>query len=85
LESRATLPKCLSCKHLTISNRIISPTDAHIPHLCGDCWNSPHKNSVDVIPTDKHNSVLINLITMETWVNGGCDIKECVNFEQSNL
>jgi len=80
------LSMCLYCKHFSISNRAICPTDAEIPHLCGDCWNSPHEDAYNKIPADKHNPIWINLLTMETWVDGSVSIpNKCSNFEFSPL
>ena len=86
MENNKKLSQCLYCKFLSITNRIISPTSSEIPHLCGDCWNSPHEDAYGNFPIDKHNSIWIDLSTMETWVDGSVTIhNDCINFEMSPL
>jgi len=81
------LPKCFYCGNLSISNRLLCPIDYNPPHphLTGTCHNCLFENAYN--EKEKEQPIWVDLITMEIWVDGSCNIPKegCSNFKESDL
>jgi hypothetical protein len=76
--------KCLVCKNLTICEQVIvCPTTSHVPHLQGMCTNCPYPDAHGCYM--KHQSIWINLLTYEEWVDGSSNTSTCINYQRSDL
>lgn len=75
---------CLYCENFRYpDDEIIDPTTAHQPHLAGICKNCPYPDAYGIPCTS--GSIWVNLVTMDTWVDGSDQVTDCPNFVQNPL
>ena len=79
------LPKCLSCAHLRIGDRTVSPVSSGTPYLCCTC-NVKGLSEGPYGKIDGELPIWIDLVKMEAWVHRGPKIsEECKGYERSSL